>query len=175
MAIFDHSVRDLVQDHQATFIEHDNPVTKVVRGIALGDKPTILPVAGVGRFVEVRKSQSNRNKLQLVNYSASSDVITVVKTGDSDEGLRLPGGIHYSPSVSIVARGFGRFCTDFVLCLPIGEVVHVFPKGTMAHYWLVHAAPGELSVVNPEEVQEFEEAYPEMVGKLNDAYASETA
>lgn len=174
MAILDHSVKDLIQEHEVTFVENGTPVQKTIKGIALGDKPMILPVTGVGRFVEVRKSQSNRNKLAFVNYSGSTDIVTVVKTGESDEGLRLPGGIHYSPSVSIVARGFGRFCSDFVLNIPVDGVVHVFPKGTMRHYWLVHATPGELSVVNHDEVQEFEEAYPEMVGRLSDDYASET-
>jgi hypothetical protein len=175
MAILDHSIKDLIQEHMTVFRENGEPVQKKLIGIALGDKPTICPVSGMGRFVEIAKSQSLRNKLVLVNYSSSSDVVTVVKTNDADEGKPFPGGIHYSPSVLLVCKGSGRFYTDFVLSIPLGQVVHVFPKGTMAHYWIAHSAPGELSIVNPNEVEEFEEAYPDMAGKLNDTFASETA
>jgi hypothetical protein len=49
----------------------------------------------------------------------------------------------------------------------------VFTDST-EHYWLAHAEAGTLYRVMMDEVDDFVDLFPEMAGKLSDAYASET-
>jgi hypothetical protein len=57
--------------------------------------------------------------------------------------------------------------------MPLNEAVHVFTDST-EHYWLAHAEAGTLYRVMMDEVDDFVDLFPEMAGKLTDAYASET-
>lgn len=143
---------------------------RVIRGAPLGPRPVILASTGFGPFADLGETRAGRPKVLFSNRSSSSDLLCKIECSTNSTDTKLRTGLHFPPSVLLVSVAR----PDFVVVIPLNEAVHVFTD-SMEHYWLAHAEAGTLYRVMLDEVDDFVGLFPEMAGKLNDAYASETA